>query len=197
MRSFLCLLIAILSVLSSCSAFEVRGTVKLPRDALTDARVMIDGVRGVGVREDGTFVIRDVPAGSHVLDVHHVDYSFSLVKLDIDENGQISSQLHTANCVLNTAARPVRVAYPLMMAPTDKVTYFVPRESFDPLSLLKQPMILMMVFTMIMVVVMPKMMGNMSPEEKRDLAAMQNSFSVQGLMGKIEAKNEKLAVKDK
>ena len=101
---------------------------------------------------------------------------------------KISITLHTPASLLNPTQPPTRTGYPLNITPIAYNTYFQHREPFSPISLLKQPMALMMVFMLVMVVAVPRMMGGMSDEEKREMAQMQQSMSLQGLLGKMEKK---------
>ena len=53
--------------------------------------------------------------------------------------------------------------------------YFERRQQMNVLSILQQPMFLMMLFTMGMVFLMPKMMDNMDPEEMKKMQAEMGS----------------------
>jgi ABC-type lipoprotein export system ATPase subunit len=90
--------------------------------------------------------------------------------------------MHTPTSSLSPAALPTKAAYPLSIAPLSPAAYFVVREAFNPLSLLQQPMALMTVFMLVMVLLVPRMMSGMSDEEKREMANMQQSFSVASLL---------------
>jgi hypothetical protein len=66
--------------------------------------------------------------------------------------------------------------YPLVLYPFAKYQYFVQRRGFSLFSLLKNPMVLMMLFGGVMTFVMPKMMEGLDPEEK---AAMRKQMEAQ------------------
>jgi len=51
-----------------------------------------------------------------------------------------------------------------------------------------RPQVIMMLVTVFMAVVMPKLMNNMDPQELAEMQKMQSSFSVEGLRKKLEAK---------
>jgi len=53
---------------------------------------------------------------------------------------------------------------PLRLHPAAKPAFFVPREPWSPLSLLKSPMVLMMLFSAAMAFGMPKLLANVDPE---------------------------------
>ena len=101
---------------------------------------------------------------------------------------KISITLHTPSSLLNLTQVPTRSGYPLLLTPLGHNAYFQKREAFSPLSLLKQPMALMMLLMLVMVVAVPRMMGGMSPEEQREMAQMQQTMSLTGLLGKMEKK---------
>ena len=96
--------------------------------------------------------------------------------------------LHTPTSTLSPTALPTRVAYPLSIHALAATSYFTPREPFNPMSILKQPMALMVVGMLVMTIVVPRMMGGMSEEEKREMAQMQSSMSISGLMKNVESK---------
>ena len=58
----------------------------------------------------------------------------------------------------STANSPVTVTYPLSVHPRYKNEYFVPKQSFNVMGMLQNPMIMMMGAVGIMVVAMPYMM---------------------------------------
>ena len=95
--------------------------------------------------------------------------------------------LHTASSSLSLSALPTKAAYPLSIAPLSAAAYFAVREGFSPLSLLQQPMALMTGFMLLMVLLVPRMMSGMSDEEKREMASMQQSFSVTQLLKNTQA----------
>ena len=116
-------------------------------------------------------------------------FSCTQYRVDISAvRDKISITLHTPSSLLNPTQPPTRSGYPLTLIPLAHNSYFQHREPFSPLSLLKQPMALMMLFMLVMVVAVPRMMGGMSDDEKREMAQMQQSMSMQGLLGRMEKK---------
>jgi len=74
------------------------------------------------------------------------------------------------------AAKQPMAYNPLILYAHAKFQYFEPRPEFSMFSILKNPMIMMMVFGMGMMLIMPKMMENMDDEQK---AQMQRQMEVQ------------------
>lgn len=173
-RALLALLVlALLAVLpSSASAsdepsFAVSGSVRLPlasqspsdrRVVLTPAaasgspRVAIPSSRG------GAFSFTGLAAGTYLLEVQDLENVFAPVRVDVSakENGRVRA---------SNADSGDRAAYPLVLRPEQPAEYFVKRVPYDWTALLKNPMVMMMGFSVFLMVVMPKMMANMDPEE--------------------------------
>eukprot|EP00980_Cylindrotheca_fusiformis_P011647 scaffold2751_cov131-Cylindrotheca_fusiformis.AAC.14 len=86
--------------------------------------------------------------------------------------------MDSPNCLeyayAGAAKQPIK--YPLVLYPYAKYQYFEQRRGFSPFSMLKNPMVMMMIFSGVMMFVMPKMMEGMDPEEK---AAMRKQMEAQ------------------
>jgi hypothetical protein len=136
----------------------------------SQARVQLDGGARVALADTaGQFVFSNVEAGSHVVDVTLGDLVFPQVRLDVSEKTDRFRAVFNdgSNRVLvnamndNSAADAAASAgadYPLVqLAPVGQYKYYVPREHFSIWSLLKNPMILMMVVSAGLVYVMPLM----------------------------------------
>jgi len=63
----------------------------------------------------------------------------------------------------------VPIAYPLVIVPISNNSPYVPEEPFDALQLLKNPMLIMGLVMVTMVYILPKMQGNMSQEDMREM----------------------------
>jgi len=59
--------------------------------------------------------------------------------------------------------------HPLLLTAHAKYEYFEPRMGFSLLGLLKNPMLLMMLFSGVLMFLMPKMMENLDPEQKEQM----------------------------
>ena len=124
-------------------------------------------------RTDGSFIIYDVPPGIHQLDVHSTEYHFGQIKIQL-----LEESMDTPKCLEYPYPGAVKqvTKYPLVLYPYAKYEYFVKQRGFSPFALLKNPMVLMMIFGGIMTFVMPKMMEGLDPEEK---AAMRKQMEAQ------------------
>lgn len=114
-------------------------------------------------RKDGSFVIYNVPPGIHQIDVDSKEYHFGQIKVQL-----LKESMDAPKCLEyafpGAAKRPVK--YPLVLNPKGTYQYFQTKKGFSIFSMFKNPMVLMMLFSIGMMVVMPKMMEGMDPEEK-------------------------------
>ena len=143
------------------------------------------------ISPSNTFSFPNVPPGVHVLDVHSQHFHFSQVKIQIlddisnvnvDVNVDVNPNANTnagqePKCIEyfypGAAKRPI--AYPLTLYANAEYQYFTPRPTFSPFNLLRNPMILMMIFSVGMMFVMPQMMGNLDPEQKEQMKKQMES----------------------
>uniref|UniRef100_A0A7S1J7N9 ER membrane protein complex subunit 7 beta-sandwich domain-containing protein n=1 Tax=Eutreptiella gymnastica TaxID=73025 RepID=A0A7S1J7N9_9EUGL len=162
------LLLLIVTALASDELVEVdldyqniEGRVLLPRDVIRNgARIILNGgERFAYVQNDGSFEMPMVPTGSHLLDFDVPNFVFNQVRIDMSKKkrGKIRA-------TVSESGRIETVAYPLLMEPKSKATYFVPREEYNMSGILKNPMLLMMIFFGVMAFALPKMAD---PEEMK------------------------------
>jgi ER membrane protein complex subunit 7 len=134
---------------------------------------------------DGTFAIYNVPPGIHLLDVQSTTHHFSQVKIQLLkekmsepkclEYSYPGASKQLMDCAVVKAASTAATAAEDVEAPAFvSVTlttvamydYFEKRSGFSFYSILKNPMILMMVFSVGIMYFMPTMMEGLDPEEK-------------------------------
>ena len=75
-------------------------------------------------------------------------------------------------------ATKIVIHHPIHLKAHAKYEYFQPKQGFSPAALLKNPMMLMMLVSIGMMFLMPKMMENLEPEERermqKQMAAQQD-----------------------
>jgi len=180
------------------SLYSIEGSIKLPREgglhsgaaaSLTAARVLLNGGEAVAlVRADGSWRFPNVQAGrTYTIDVSLAAFDFPTMRVDVSgkagQRGKVSAVLLPSR---------TRVALPLVLRPHHRTVYFQQREAVNVFGMLKNPMVLMMLVTVFMAFVMPRMMSNMSPEEQAEMAKMQSSLSLDGLKKKLESQTKEL-----
>jgi len=117
-------------------------------------------------RPDGSFLFHDVEPGVYLLDVLSVDYFFSQIKLNLPKTPDSPIQCLEYRYP-GAEKRPVD--YPLRLVSPMKKQYFEKRETVGLHTLFRNPMLLMVGATGLLVLVMPKLMENMDPEEVKKM----------------------------
>jgi len=115
---------------------------------------------------DSSFTFHNVPPGIHVLDVHSHEFTFSQIKIQLLESSM--NEPRAIEYVYPGAPKKT-IDHPLQLTAHARFQYFEPRPTFSPFVLLKNPMILMMIFSVGMMVLMPKMMSDLDPEQKEQM----------------------------
>ena len=173
MSKMLCsaLLLSLLCV--SAEAYTLRGKIVLPGEPRPPMlRISLNaGEYWAYSRFDGSFVVDGVAAGTYNLDVLSAAYSFARYKVNVRAGGARVQALEYPY----PGAQKQSAPYPLVVRPVGRLAYFVPRQTYGLSQVLKNPMMLMMGFTMLMVFVMPRMMKNMDPEEMEKMQEQMGS----------------------
>lgn len=101
---------------------------------------------------DGSFSFFDVPPGVHVIDAYSQTYHFSQVKCQF-----LEADMEHPNCIeyIYPGATKLPITTPLVLAALAQYEYFEIKRGFSLLSILKNPMMLMMLFSVAMMYFMP------------------------------------------
>lgn len=118
-------------------------------------------------RPDGSFTIRHVPPGVHVIDVHSVTHHFPQAKCQFKpDNAQENKPVLSCLEYAYPGAPKQPSELPLQLVAIATYDYFEVRKGFSMFGILKNPMFIMMAFSALMMFLMPKMMEGMDDEEK-------------------------------
>ena len=114
-------------------------------------------------RSDGSFTIYNVKPGIHQIDIYSANFHFSQVKVQLLEDS-----MDTPKCLeyAYPGAQKNAIPYPLVLTAHAAYDFFEQRKGFSVFVIFKNPMFLMMAFSVGMMFLMPKMMENLEPEEK-------------------------------
>ena len=203
MRAVLLVCLVILSAIASADAdpsavtATIHGTIaNVPIPVLRQytARVAVNGGQHVALTSSqGRFTLPPLPPGSHTLDVDLDKFIFPQVRVDVSRKGP-----NRYRAVLNDGSGTVLVnamsgasnrrasnddedddatgSEEIAEVPISAIgqhQYFAPREEFSIMAILKQPMILMMVVSLGLVYLMPKLVD---PDEmKAQMKEMQSA----------------------
>ena len=145
---------------------DLEGRLEFPSSApfnITTKITLNNGEYTTYSRTDGSFVIYNVPPGIHQLDIDSKTFHFGQIKIQLLEEA-----MDAPKCLEYAfPGAPKRaLKYPLILNPKATLQYFEAKKGFSVFSLLKNPMVIMMLFSVVLMVMMPKMMEGMEPEEK-------------------------------
>ncbi|KAI9846170.1 MAG: hypothetical protein M1837_004284 [Sclerophora amabilis] len=139
------------------------------------------------------FHFRDLSPGSYLLDVHCRDWSFAPLRVDVSSLGEGDKdsaqdgddqlkvevyQTFRGNEWKNKGER--KRERPVVLGLVGRREYYSQREGFSPLSLLKNPMILLAGFSMLIIFGMPYLMENMDEETRQELEETQRRSPLAG-----------------
>ena len=116
---------------------QVEG--ELSSDWISKTRVVVDGGKFYGfLRANGKFQIHNVPPGSYLVEVVSANYEFEPARVDISsKSGKIRARKVNLLKTSNVSYLP----YPLKFKVEKQAEFFVKRESWNSLAMLKDPMV--------------------------------------------------------
>ena len=145
------------------SGVVIEGRVQFPDERPFNAstRITVDHELATFSRIDGSFTV-EVPEGVHVVDVISVTHHFAQMKLQVVDDNDVKCLSYS----FPGAPKQVVSHTPLVFTALATYEYFETKPSFSLLSILKNPMVLIMLVSVGMMVMMPKMMEGLEPEER-------------------------------
>ncbi|GAB5585990.1 ER membrane protein complex subunit 7 [Umbelopsis nana] len=134
------------------------------------------------VQKDGKFIFPDVGDGNYFLEVQSVNYVFPKIRVDIQ--GETVKGAYSA-LGSEWATTGYELAHPFALKAKANAEYFLKREGFNVMNMFKNPMMLMMGLSAIMLFALPKMMAQINPEDMEEFnkaqVDAQKMMSVPGL----------------
>ncbi|KAF8326213.1 uncharacterized protein EI90DRAFT_3291461 [Cantharellus anzutake] len=196
MRCALLILLANFAFFRHSFAIDVQGSIAWNTHCPDIAslhpqpKIVLDGGRySARVRKDGGFTFFNVEPGAYLLEVLARDHVFDQLRVDILDESLLSQDLGTTPAEENVPAslsvqvRPFLpgtpfspspphhpLAYPILLVPLQRKEYFALPDGFDVMSMLNNPMAMMMVFACITLFILPKAMQNMDPEMLKEMS---------------------------
>ena len=159
------LFLSFLPLIFASPTTTITGQLRLPDETPVNSTkiVLNSGEFTSYSKADGTFSFYGIPPGIYLLDVHSHKHHFGQVKIKLLED-----QMDAPKCIeyAYPGAPKYAIAHPLVMKAYARYEYFEARGGFNPMSLLKNPMMLMIIVSVGMMALMPKMMENLEPEER-------------------------------
>lgn len=137
---------------------------------LTSTRVIVNGGEQLGfLKNDGSFMVHNLPPGSYVVEVVNPDYMYEPVRVDINSKGKFRAR--RVNYIQSNLIQTL--TYPLKLKSRGPFQYFQIRETWRVTDFLMNPMVLMMVVPLLVIMVLPKLMNAADPETQREMNQMQ------------------------
>lgn len=168
--------------------YPVQGSVDIPKELRASAIQITLNANGermkTSPKENGDFEFSDVPPGSHLLEVVAMGYFYPPVRIDV-------SARHKGKVLAAWSEDRRKVLPDLHIEPIGKMNYFEKRDSFSLRSFLMNPMMLMMLFTLVCVVIFsnidPETFKEMQREAEEERKKAANLLSASGSGGKKAA----------
>ncbi|KAI6708968.1 hypothetical protein PZA11_003145 [Diplocarpon coronariae] len=129
------------------------------------------------------FDFRNVSSGSYLLDVHCSTYAFAPLRVDVTEGAAVQVWGTFRGNEWDNKGEKVDIrevegrvgVWGFEVRAAGKKEYFIERVGFSPMSILKNPMILIAGVSMALVFGMPYIMDNMDDEMKAEFEARQQA----------------------
>ncbi|KAF2640465.1 hypothetical protein P280DRAFT_549337 [Massarina eburnea CBS 473.64] len=145
------------------------------------------------ITRSNAFNFHNISAGSYLATVHCHDFAFEPLRIDVTVEELVEGsgdkkevvrawQTFIGNEWDNTGESRGEGGNGLVVEvkPLGQKNYYQERQGFSPLSMLKNPMILMALVSMVLVVGMPYLMDNMDPDTKAEFEEMQKNSPIKG-----------------
>ncbi|KAI8871105.1 hypothetical protein GQ42DRAFT_162246 [Ramicandelaber brevisporus] len=177
-------------LLSVASAVNIRGSIvsgKLVEDTTAlspSTRVVLNsGERVAHIARDGSFVLRGVTKGTHILEVLSPEYIFQryVVAIDTDSDpkggARVNIQYYQPGAVYSlnggsssssSSSGSSSLGHPLAISPVGKTDFFTPRPSLNITSIFANPYMLLMGVSVLMLFVLPKLQEQIDPKGRAE-----------------------------
>lgn len=160
-----------------CAAQTLKGTLEGSVDdktklVLTD----VDSLKSVEsyLKPDGSFTFPGLKEGVYSLEVEAISHLFdSVYRVEVtDDELKINKVFHGHD--FNKDLGP-NMKHPLSIVPFKQAQYIFEREEFSVINMLKSPMMLMSLVSLVLVFVLPKLTASMDPETIKQMQEQQRS----------------------
>jgi len=185
------LIILIFNIIS-CYSVSVVGRI-YPNTILTEVNTLTSNTEIIlnsgeyvsYLKTDNSFEIKNVKPGLYLLQINTKDYEFEKFWILVDETNTVLAAKEVTDIEFSTEFfKENRCNYPLEVQAIYKKDYFEPRTSINILGFFKNPIVLLMVISLGMMYVMPKLISGLDEEELKEMK--KNQGNVQDFMSKAQ-----------
>ncbi|XP_068217282.1 endoplasmic reticulum membrane protein complex subunit 7 [Palaemon carinicauda] len=118
------------------------------------------------LKDDGSFVINNVPSGSYVVHVMNPTYMYEALRVDINQKGKIRAR--AVNHI--QPSNVVQMPHPLRLKSVGPFRYYMQREQWRITDFLMNPMVLMTVLPLALMMILPRLND---PETRKEMEQIQ------------------------
>lgn len=136
-------------------------------------------VTTVYFRTGGSFVFNNISEGVYELSLHSITVTspqYLKWRVDVSPEDAVSVRRVLPGHNIYKDVGP-KETVPLELRPLVRQNYIIPRQSFSLFGMLKSPMMLLSLGSLVLVFVLPKMAANMDPEVVKELQQRQTQKS--------------------
>ncbi|KAK3856376.1 hypothetical protein Pcinc_037299 [Petrolisthes cinctipes] len=142
------------------------SSLQSPAEWFASTKIFTNGGHLGFLKEDGSFVINNVPSGSYVVQVMNPTFVYEPVRVDINSKGKIRAR--AVNHI--QPSNVVQMPHPLRMKSLGPYRYFLQREQWRLTDTLMNPMVLMTVLPLVLMMVLPRLSD---PETRKEMEQIQ------------------------
>jgi hypothetical protein len=173
------------SLVSSLRLLNVPGRINVDTPDRLDPNthvVLNDGEYVAYLKPDNSFNLQHVLEGSYVMTVRSTTYQYTTYKLDVafysatKGDAFVREYNYGSKWIANDTTSEGTLDIPMTIEPVGEHEYFVKREGFNVASMLMNPYMLMMGFSLVMMLVLPKMMSSLDPEALEEINKSQKDM---------------------
>ena len=133
------------------------------------------------MRVDGKFLLDNVPIGTYQLDVYHELLEFDQYRIDVSAR---DAKVTVQN------SRNEKQPELLVILPIGVAVYYAQRDSFNFLALIMNPMGIMAIVGLFMILIFPRIIGNMDPAELEALKKQQAEMNPMNMLNSFKQSME-------
>ena len=160
---------------------SIEGRVVIDSDDeewMSETYVVVDGGKYRGfLRSNGAFTISRVPPGSYLVEVVSPNHVFEPARVDISSK---TGKIRARKWNLLKPTQVLHLPYPLRFKAEEQAAFFETRESFSMLSMLKNPMVLLLIAPVVLMLIIPKLMKSVDPEYQKEMQESMNMIQQPG-----------------
>jgi len=107
----------------------------------------------------GKFELSDIPAGAYLLEITSNKYAYPLIRVDVSarQNGKVKARWEETN---------KHIHYPLDLHPLAPIAFFEERKRFEIMSLLKNPMVIMVALPVVVMLLAKGLTGSEAMQQQ-------------------------------